>query len=164
MKFSSKLVQCELDTPLGAMVLAASATGLAGAWFVGQRHAPSTQAWTHSLEHPVLQHAARELQEYFSGQRVAFTLPLDLSPGTAFQQAVWAVLLSIPAGQTFSYGDVAHKIGKPTASRAVGAAVGRNPISIVVPCHRVVGSSGQLTGYAGGLHRKTALLQLESFH
>lgn len=164
MKFSTNLVQSELSTPLGTMVLAASPTGLAGAWFVGQKHAPSTQAWAHSPEHPVLQQAAKELHEYFDGQRMAFTLPLDLSPGTAFQQAVWTALLSITPGQTLSYGDVACKIGKPNASRAVGAAVGRNPISIVVPCHRVVGSSGQLTGYAGGLPRKTALLQLESFH
>ena len=164
MKFSSEFVQCELGTPLGTMVLAASASGLVGAWFVGQKHAPHTQSWTQSTDHMVLQHAVQELKEYFAGERLVFTLPLDLSTGTPFQQTVWSVLLSIPAGQTFSYGDVAHQIGKPTASRAVGAAVGRNPISIVVPCHRVVGSAGQLTGYAGGLARKTALLQLESFH
>jgi len=103
-----------------------------------------------------------QLAEYFSGRRQHFDLPLDLQAGTVFQQLVWRALLSIAAGATTSYGHLSAKIGKPAAVRAVGAAVGRNPISIVVPCHRVLGADGSLTGYAGGLARKTALLSLEA--
>ncbi|HAL40009.1 MAG TPA: cysteine methyltransferase, partial [Polaromonas sp.] len=99
--------------------------------------------------------------EYFAGQRNRFEVPLDLACGTAFQQSVWQALLAIPYGRTASYGEVSRRIGKPTAVRAVGAAVGRNPVSIIVPCHRVMGANGSLTGYAGGLDRKTALLKLE---
>ena len=102
----------------------------------------------------------RQLDEYFEGARTTFDLPLHPS-GTPFQLAVWAQLRTIPTGTTTNYGDIAERIGKPNASRAVGAAVGRNPISIIVPCHRVVGSTGALTGYAGGLDRKVALLTLE---
>jgi methylated-DNA-[protein]-cysteine S-methyltransferase len=102
-----------------------------------------------------------QLSEYFAGRRHSFELPLDLQCGTAFQQDVWRALLAIPAGGTTSYGAISRSIGKPQAMRAVGAAIGRNPVSIVVPCHRVVGSDGSLTGYAGGMERKTALLQLE---
>jgi methylated-DNA-[protein]-cysteine S-methyltransferase len=101
------------------------------------------------------------LQEYFAGKRQRFDLPLDLDQGTAFQQQVWRGLLEIPCGSTMAYGSLGTRIGRAAAVRAVGAAVGRNPISIVVPCHRVVGANGSLTGYAGGLERKTALLQLE---
>ena len=106
----------------------------------------------------------QQLSEYFAGQRQQFDLPLDLSGGTAFQQAVWQALLTIKPGQTSSYGNVSKTIGNAAAVRAVGAAVGRNPISIIVPCHRVLGSDGSLTGYAGGLDRKTALLRLECAH
>mgnify|MGYP002135066672 CR=1 FL=1 len=97
-----------------------------------------------------------------SSQDILKNLQLDLSAGTDFQQAVWQALMRIPLGQTFTYGQLAQAIGKPSASRAVGAAVGRNPISILIPCHRVIGSQGQMTGYAGGLWRKEALLQLEN--
>jgi methylated-DNA-[protein]-cysteine S-methyltransferase len=103
-----------------------------------------------------------QLQQYFAGERQDFDLPLDLSGGTVFQQQVWAQLQAIESGSTVSYGQLSHQLGNPKAVRAVGAAVGRNPISIVVPCHRVLGADGTLTGYAGGLDRKTALLQLES--
>ena len=143
------------------MTLAASAAGLAGVWFNGQKHMPETSAWPIQNEHPVLLQTRTELQQYFAGRRTAFDVPLDLSQGTAFQQQVWRGLLDIAAGDTLAYGALSQRIGKPAAVRAVGAAVGRNPISIIVPCHRVVGADGSLTGYAGGLDRKTALLQLE---
>ena len=102
-----------------------------------------------------------QLAAWFAGERTRFELPLDLQAGTPFQQDVWTALLAIPRGGTTSYAELARRLGRPTAARAVGAAVGRNPISIVVPCHRVLGSGGSLTGYAGGLERKTALLELE---
>lgn len=167
MKLPSDLVSTDIRTPLGRMRLAASASGLAGAWFHDQRHAPDpalTRQWKASDHHPVLQAATQQLQAYFDGERPVFDLPIDLSHGTAFQRAVWRALLSIPPGQTVSYGDLAGQLGKPAAVRAVGAAVGRNPVSIVVPCHRVLGARGELTGYAGGLPRKQALLRLEADH
>jgi methylated-DNA-[protein]-cysteine S-methyltransferase len=102
-----------------------------------------------------------QLDEYFAGTRTRFELTLDLQGGTAFQQSVWQALLSIPRGETTTYGDLSRRVGQASAVRAVGAAVGRNPVSIVVPCHRVLGSDGSLTGYAGGLERKEALLRLE---
>ena len=156
---------CLIDTPLGAMRLACSPEGLCGAWFVDeQRHAPAREKFSpenHRPEDPLLQAAAHQLREYFNGRLQAFDLPLDLSAGTAFQQAIWHALLGIAQGNTSSYLTLATALGKPSATRAVGAAVGRNPISLIVPCHRVLGSSGQLTGYAGGLWRKQALLKLE---
>jgi methylated-DNA-[protein]-cysteine S-methyltransferase len=147
--------------PLGAMTLAATPHGLSGVWFDGQRHGPDTSAWRRDPEHPVLQEAIQQLTEYFAGQRQCFDLPLDLSMGTPFQQQVWQALMGIAPGATTSYGSLSAAIGKPAAVRALGAAVGRNPVSIVVPCHRVLGTDGSLTGYAGGLERKTALLSLE---
>jgi methylated-DNA-[protein]-cysteine S-methyltransferase len=104
---------------------------------------------------------ASQLRDYFAGARTAFDVPLDLQ-GTDFQRAVWNALLNIAPGRTSTYGEIARELGVPSASRAVGAAVGRNPVSIIVPCHRVVGSSGALTGYAGGLDRKRSLLRIES--
>ena len=109
----------------------------------------------------VLREAAAQLVDYLAGRRAAFDLPLDLSHGTAFQQEVWRALRGIPRGATTSYGALGTRVGRPAAMRAVGAAVGRNPISVIVPCHRVIGAGGALTGYAGGLDRKTALLTLE---
>jgi methylated-DNA-[protein]-cysteine S-methyltransferase len=109
----------------------------------------------------VLKEVSRQLTEYFAGQRTQFDVPLDLAYGTAFQQSVWQALLKIPQGGTASYSEVSQRIGNPAAVRAVGAAVGRNPVSVIVPCHRVMGANGALTGYAGGLDRKTALLTLE---
>jgi methylated-DNA-[protein]-cysteine S-methyltransferase len=143
------------------MTLAATDLGLAGVWFNGQKHMPDSSAWTVQPEHPLLQQAARELQEYFAGQRERFAVPLDIQAGTPFQRQVWRALLEIPAGASQTYGALAQHIGRPSAVRAVGAAVGRNPVSIFVPCHRVLGAGGALTGYAGGLARKTALLHLE---
>lgn len=156
------LLRCSFASPLGPMTLAASDQGLAGLWFDGQKHMPDTGAWPLQPEHTLLLQAQTELREYFAGQRRSFTLALDLCQGTAFQQAVWRGLLEIAAGQTISYGALAQRMGHATAVRAIGAAVGRNPISIVVPCHRVIGADGSLTGYAGGLERKLALLRLES--
>ena len=156
---------CRTDSPLGPMLLARSPRGLCGAWFVDdQKHAPPPEYFApegHSPADPLLHAAARQLAEYFEGHRQVFDLPLDLGAGTAFQQTVWTALLDIAHGQTSSYLALAQRLGKPSATRAVGAAVGRNPLSIVVPCHRVLGSTGQLTGYAGGLWRKQALLQRE---
>lgn len=152
------------DSPLGELTLACSDRGLCGVWFEGQRHGPQTQViqgWQPAPDHPLLQATAAQLQDYFAVRRTVFDLPLDLSRGTAFQQAVWQALLSIAAGTHQSYGQLASRLNNPQAVRAVGAAVGRNPVSIIVPCHRVLGSTGQLTGYAGGLERKRALLLLE---
>ncbi len=162
MKLPHDLMCTEIDSPLGPMLLAASSVGLAGAWFIGQRHFPDPRHWRHDPQHPMLRSAAGQLRAFMAGQRNTFDVPLDLKFGTAFQQSVWRALLQIPAGATSTYGAISAQIGKPTAVRAVGAAVGRNPISIIVPCHRVVGSTGALTGYAGGLDRKASLLALES--
>lgn len=152
---------CHIDTPLGGVLLAASADGLAGLWFDQQRHHPDTTGWEPDTRHGLLQEAAGQLQDYLAGHRTGFDLPLDLSRGTPFQQAVWRALLAIPRGGTHSYGALGVALGRPAAMRAVGAAVGRNPVSVVVPCHRVIGANGSLTGYAGGLERKRALLMLE---
>ncbi len=149
------------QSPLGAMTLAATTRGLSGVWFDGQRHGPDTLSWRSDAAHPLLQLAIQQLDEYFAGQRTTFSLPLDLKAGTPFQQQVWHALVGIAPGSTTSYGHLSAAIGKPAAVRALGAAVGRNPVSIVVPCHRVLGADGSLTGYAGGLERKTALLSLE---
>ncbi len=162
MKFRTTLASMTAPTPLGPVLMAASAHGLAGFWFVGQRHMPDSTGWLTDAQHPVLLQTQREVEAYFLGQRTTFEVPLDLSHGTEFQQEVWQALLRITPGDTSHYGALATQLGRPKASRAVGAAVGRNPISILVPCHRVVGAGGQLTGYAGGLDRKLALLQLES--
>jgi methylated-DNA-[protein]-cysteine S-methyltransferase len=159
-------LHCRTDSPLGPLLLARTGTGLCGAWFAqDQKHLPAPERFGPQglrPNDPLLQAAAQQLSAYFTGQRQAFDLPLDLSAGTAFQQAVWHALLDIPHGQISHYGTLAKQLGRPSASRAVGTAVGRNPLSIIVPCHRVLGSTGALTGYAGGLRRKQALLQLEN--
>lgn len=162
MKFkTSTIYTMHFDSALGGITLAATDNGLAGVWFDQQRHSPDMTGWQVSADHPVLREAAAQLSDYFAGRRQHFDLPLDLSHGTAFQQSVWQALLAIPTGKTTSYGALSAGVGKPAAVRAVGAAVGRNPISVIVPCHRVLGSNGSLTGYAGGLERKSALLELE---
>lgn len=165
MKFDTSIVQTRWNSPLGTIIVAATDKGLAGLWFDGQKHLPPELAgpavWPAKPDHPVLKEVITQLTGYFSGQRSSFDVPLDLACGTAFQQSVWHALLTIPQGGTASYGEVGRRIGKPAAVRAVGAAVGRNPVSIIVPCHRVMGAGGALTGYAGGLERKSALLKLE---
>jgi methylated-DNA-[protein]-cysteine S-methyltransferase len=160
MKTSHVVAQARLHSPLGPLTAAASDTGLAGLWFDGQAHHPGALAAPLAPEHPVLAQAARELARYWAGEAFDFALPLDLR-GTPFQQAVWRALLAIGRGATCSYQDIAARAGNSAAVRAAGAAVGRNPVSIVVPCHRVLGHRGALTGYAGGLPRKRALLALE---
>lgn len=165
MKFHSLTTRSSWPSPLGLIHLTASPVGLSGVYFENQRHSPDLQAWPVDDANPFIQAAKPLLKAYFDGQRQAFDAPLslalDLQGGTAFQQAVWHALLRIPAGHTQSYGQLAQLLGRPNSVRAVGAAVGRNPISLLVPCHRIVGANGQLTGYAGGVWRKEALLQHE---
>ncbi|KAF1047314.1 methylated-DNA--[protein]-cysteine S-methyltransferase [Xylophilus sp.] len=165
MKLPASFVQHRFDSPFGEVVAAASPAGLAGVWFTGQRHFPpkagGPRSWAIDDAHAVLLQTRGQLLDYFAGRRTGFDLPLDLAFGTPFQQAVWQALLAIPLGRTTSYGAIARGLGSASAVRAVGAAVGRNPISVIVPCHRVVGTGGALTGYAGGLDRKVALLELE---
>ena len=153
--------QRQISSPLGGLRLAATAQGLCGVWFEGQRHFPETADWVFAADNPLLNQAKDQLDAYFEGRLRQFNLPLDLQRGTAFQQLVWQSLQEIPPGQTCTYGELSQRLGKPKAVRAVGAAIGRNPLSIVLPCHRVVGAQGALTGYAGGLERKAALLTLE---
>lgn len=161
MKHDPDTAFTEWQGPLGRMILAATPQGLSGVWFEGQRHGPDTSAWQRVADAPLLAQAMEQLTAYFAGRRTAFDLPLDLRSGTLFQQRVWQALQQIAPGGTTSYAALSARVGSPAAVRAVGAAVGRNPVSIVVPCHRVIGSNGSLTGYAGGLDRKTALLALE---
>lgn len=152
--------KARIDTPLGPLVLAATANGLAGAWFDDQRHHPGEIEAPVNDRHPHIVRAAKAMQAYWSGRPQAFTLALD-AEGTPFQHDVWRALCEIAPGETSTYGEIARRIGRPAAVRAVGAAVGRNPLGIIVPCHRVLGQDGSLTGYAGGLHRKQALLDHE---
>lgn len=164
MKWPVHAAQTTWDSPFGLMRLVATPLGLAGLWFHDQRHLPDGpwfERWNDEADLPVFQETRRQLGAYFGGTLKQFHLPLDLTSGTSFQQDVWTALQGIQSGQTRSYGDIAERIGRPAAVRAVGAAVGRNPLSIVVPCHRVVGANGSLTGYAGGLQRKRALLDHE---
>ncbi|EEN99938.1 methylated-DNA--[protein]-cysteine S-methyltransferase [Vibrio cholerae] len=149
----------DYSSPLGPMTLQANSQGLLGVWFATQTTQPE-HLGDYVKECPILNKTIRQLDEYFSGQRTQFELPLAAS-GTAFQQSVWHALCKIPYGEIWSYQQLAEAIGNPKAVRAVGLANGKNPISIIVPCHRVVGKNGQLTGYAGGLERKAFLLELE---
>ncbi len=154
-------------SPLGPLLLAASEQGLCGLWFEEQKHLPPwlPARWDDGPpSHPVLKAATDQLTAYFGGTLEVFDLPLDLRHGTPFQCAVWQAMVGIPMRDSLTYGALAREIGRPAAVRAVGAAVGRNPVGIIVPCHRVMGADGSLTGYAGGLWRKTALLRLESGH
>jgi len=151
-----------VDSPVGQLKLVARQSKLAAIlWENDKPNRVRLGPLQEDPQHPVLLEAERQLAEYFSGKRNRFDLPLDFN-GTEFQKQVWAALLTIPYGQTRSYRDIATQIGRDKAVRAVGAANGRNPISIVAPCHRVVGASGDLTGFAGGLRAKALLLALES--
>lgn len=143
------------------MLLAANDAGLAGIWFENQRHMPDYRSWSVATQHPFLDQASEELESYFKGQCKTFSTPRAAVWGTDFQRKVWDSLLSIPFGQTTSYLEIAKYLNHPTAVRAIGGAIGRNPWSIMVPCHRVLGSNGRLTGYAGGVDRKESLLQHE---
>ena len=154
------IAQSRIDSPLGPLTLAATARGLALAWFDLQQHRTETVEAPVDPQHPTLEQAAREFTAYWADPVARFSVPLDPA-GTPFQHAVWLVLRSIAAGELLSYGEVARRVNSPAAVRAVGAAIGRNPLGIIVPCHRVIGSNGSLTGYAGGLPRKQALLAHE---
>jgi methylated-DNA-[protein]-cysteine S-methyltransferase len=150
-----------LDSPLGPLLMTAGETGISGLYMDTdlEGHIGPGADWVEDAAR--FEEARRQLDEYFAGHRTEFDLPL--SPrGTAFQREVWAALRTIPYGEVRSYGQIAAQIGRPGASRAVGLANGRNPISVIVPCHRVIGASGALTGYGGGLPRKRLLLDLEA--
>jgi methylated-DNA-[protein]-cysteine S-methyltransferase len=149
------------DSPLGRMVLVANDDALIGVYFDGQRHQPPIGAsWRERPESSVLRRAVLQLAEYFAGTRTRFELALALV-GTPFQRAVWQAIAAVPFGRTITYAELAAHAGRPGSTRAAGNATGRNPLSIVIPCHRIVGADGSLTGYAGGLDRKRALLALE---
>ena len=150
------------DSPAGRLLLTADDAALTGVYYGHGRHCPEVGgAWRAHPDHPVLRRAGMQLDGYFRGRRRSVDLPLCAS-GTPFQRAVWQALLEIPYGETRSYADIARRIGRPKAVRAVGTANGANPVSIIVPCHRVIGTDGSLTGYAGGLENKHKLLALES--
>jgi methylated-DNA-[protein]-cysteine S-methyltransferase len=154
---------CYLPSPIGRLMLASDGAALTGLYMEPSRKTQSTDGWSEDAAAPPLAAALRQLTEYFAGTRREFDLPLRLR-GTEFQKRVWQELTEIPYGQTWSYGELAKRINNPSASRAVGLANGRNPISILVPCHRVIGADGSLTGYGGGLERKRWLLAHEGLH
>ncbi|HEX9894089.1 MAG TPA: methylated-DNA--[protein]-cysteine S-methyltransferase [Gemmatimonadales bacterium] len=153
----------EIPSPVGPLRLTSEGAGLTGVYLSPDRYAPREFSESARGESPVLIEAARQLDGYFAGQRQAFELPLAPA-GTEFQHRVWTGLLRIPYGQTISYLELARRLGDERAVRAVGAANGRNPVSIIIPCHRVVGSNGSLVGYGGGLERKRWLLRHEVSH
>jgi methylated-DNA-[protein]-cysteine S-methyltransferase len=164
--FTTLVAQARADSPLGGLLLAATANGLAGVWFDGQKHHPGVLQAPVDAKQRWIGQALAELDAYWHGRHrgqgsnARFRVPLD-PQGSAFQREVWLALRAIPHGRTLSYGALAERLGRGPAVRAVGGAVGRNPLSVIVPCHRVIGAAGALTGYAGGLHRKRALLMLE---
>ncbi|MRW82659.1 methylated-DNA--[protein]-cysteine S-methyltransferase [Pseudoduganella sp. FT26W] len=153
-----------VDSPVGKLRLVARGDALAAIlWENDRPHRVKLEPLTENLDNAVLNEVARQLAEYFAGRRSGFDVKLDFK-GTEFQRKVWATLLTIPFGETRTYGEIAAQIGLPTAVRAVGAANGRNPISIIAPCHRVIGADGALTGFAGGLKAKQVLLTVEGCH
>jgi methylated-DNA-[protein]-cysteine S-methyltransferase len=164
---SSPITQSLVPTPLGEMLLQCSDKGVQGCWFIGQKnfplnalHLPTSHTSLGSKHHQV---AAMELRQYFDNQIDQFHVSLDFEHwGTPFQREVWLALLRIPLGHTLSYSEIASQINRPQSTRAVGSAIGKNPISIFIPCHRVIAKSGALTGYAGGVYKKEFLLNLET--
>lgn len=159
MNLDNRTVHAVVDTPIGGLTLVGDGQALSGLYFPDHVRHPGAQTFGPRDDEAFAQ-ARSQLSEYFAGERTAFDLPLA-PRGNDFQRRVWQLLTTIPYGQTRSYGQLAAGLGDPALARAVGAANGRNPISIVVPCHRVVGHDGSLTGYAGGLDRKAFLLDLE---
>ncbi len=152
----------KMPSPVGELTLVAGDQGLVAVlWEDDDPARVRLEDFTEMKKHPILAVAERQLREYFANERRTFSLALD-PRGTDFQKKVWRALQTIPFGETRSYGQLAQQIGRPTASRAVGAANGRNPLSIIVPCHRVIGANGKLTGFAGGLKAKAYLLKLEA--
>ena len=153
------------SSPLGTLILAENNGGLSGVWFEDHRYFPTDATLGERVQpgdNAVLDAAALQLGEYLAGERSAFDLPLNPA-GTPKQKAVWDILLAIPAGEVTSYGAIAAELGKPKAAQSVGQAVGHNPLTMIVPCHRVLGADGSMTGYAGGLERKRFLLDLEGY-
>ncbi|MEU9039954.1 methylated-DNA--[protein]-cysteine S-methyltransferase [Streptomyces sp. NPDC048352] len=151
-----------VESPYGPLTLVATDGVLSGLYMTGQRHRPAEEAFGERVadtEEPFPE-VRRQLAAYFAGELTRFTVPVRLA-GTAFQRSVWEQLVRIPYGQTWSYGRLAAELGKPNASRAVGLANGKNPVGIIVPCHRVIGASGSMTGYGGGIERKVRLLEFE---
>ncbi|OCH23275.1 methylated-DNA--[protein]-cysteine S-methyltransferase [Aliivibrio logei] len=152
-------VYTQFDSPIGLITVNGNDDGLLGVWY--ESHARTLSDFgVQDDEHPILQLTVSQLKEYFNGERREFSIPLAAN-GTEFQNKVWQALATIPYGETWCYKDLAIAVGNPKASQAVGGANGKNPISIIVPCHRVIGKNGSLTGYAGGLDIKDALLKLE---
>lgn len=152
-------VYTQFESLLGLVTVNANDEGLLGVWY--ESHARDLSDFgTRADDHPILKLTVTQLQEYFAGKRREFSIPLAAS-GTEFQNKVWKALTTIPYGETWCYKDLAIAVGNPKASQAVGGANGKNPISIIVPCHRVIGKNGSLTGYAGGVDTKEALLKLE---
>jgi methylated-DNA-[protein]-cysteine S-methyltransferase len=150
-----------IASPLGPILAAAEKGAIIGLWFEGQKYYPDIpEGWRENAASPPIARCRKQLDEYFAGKRERFDLPLA-PRGTQYQQRIWREIAAIPFGKTLSYAELAKRAGNGDAARAAGAATGRNPVSIVIPCHRVVGSKGALTGYAGGLDRKTRLLGLE---
>jgi methylated-DNA-[protein]-cysteine S-methyltransferase len=150
------------ESPHGQMLLVAEGEGLSGVYFEGQKYHPQVEPeWRRDARRAPLRQATRELAEYFGGERKCFEIALA-PEGTAFQRSVWKAISTVGFGKTLTYSELARRAGCTGSARAAGAATGRNPLTIIVPCHRIVGSSGSLTGYAGGLERKRALLALES--
>lgn len=150
-----------IATPLGTVLLTAAGGFLTGIHFLDGKYVPPVgEAWREDPYASPLQECARQLADYFAGKRQCFDLPLG-PEGTPFQKRVWGEIACVPFGETVTYAELAARAGTPGAARAAGAATGRNPLSIVVPCHRIVGTDGRLTGYAGGLERKTQLLEIE---
>jgi methylated-DNA-[protein]-cysteine S-methyltransferase len=158
----TRSITTRLDSPIGVLTLAASDGYLTGVYMDGQRHAPDPlpEPFRHDAGFADI---ADQLEAYFAGDLLAFDIPIRLE-GTEFQRRVWSHLREIPYGETISYGELARRMGSPGAARACGLANGRNPVSVIVPCHRVIGADGRLTGYGGGLERKAWLLDHESAH
>ncbi len=150
-----------IPTFMGPLMVATDGHALTGVWFEDQKHAPDFPAGSTLGEHPLLRLAGDRIQASLAGADTPMDVPLSNALGTTFQRQVWQQVLRIPRGQVRTYAEIAQCLGRPQAARAVGAAIGRNPWLILVPCHRVLGQGGQLTGYAAGLARKQALLQLE---
>ena len=148
------------NSPNGKMLLVANDHGLCGVYFQGQKYFPDSNEGKRDPRHVPLRQAKRELTEYFAGKRKRFEVALD-AQGTPFQRSVWKAISTVGFGETISYAELARRAGHPGSARAAGAATGRNPIGVIVPCHRIMGADGSLTGYAGGLKRKRALLALE---
>ncbi|WP_051951056.1 methylated-DNA--[protein]-cysteine S-methyltransferase [Actinacidiphila yeochonensis] len=149
-----------IDSPCGPLTLVAADGALAGLYMTDHRHQPPLETFGPRSDLMIFDRAAEQLTAYFAGESTTFDLDLHAA-GTPFQQRVWAALRTIPYGETITYGELAESLGQPTASRAVGLANGRNPISIIVPCHRVIGANGSMTGYGGGISRKQWLLDFE---